>query len=194
VQSGANFCFVGTHTSSFDFRCVLEAAAHLAKSHPAAQIVMCGDGEDELAWRRDAAGLRNIRFAGRIDQAEVRVLGKRCLAYIAPYRNVRGFDISIPNKIVDAMAMGLPVVAPLRGEVEALIAKEGVGLTYAEGSGASLHQRLAQLLDDEPSRLRMKAAATRVYDTRFTYERVYGELVAHLEAMALGRLGSPRPA
>ena len=189
LENGANFCFVGTHTSSFDFRSVVEAAAALARSHPHAQIVMCGDGEDTLAWQQEASGLRNVRFAGRIDQAEFRVLGKRCFAFLAPYRNVRGFDISIPNKVVDAMAMGLPVVAPLRGEVEALITREGVGLTYSEGSGASLHQRLSQLLDDEPSRLRMRAAATRLYETRFTYEKVYGELVEHLEALATGTLG-----
>jgi glycosyltransferase involved in cell wall biosynthesis len=156
---------------------------------------MCGDGEDTTAWQRQAAQLKNVLFPGRIDQAQFRVLGERCSAFIAPYRNVRGFDISIPNKIVDAMSMGLPVVAPLRGEVEALIAKDGVGLTYSEGSGASLHERLARLLDDEPSRLKMKAAATRVYETRFTYEKVYGKLVEHLEALAPGRLGSAaRPA
>jgi glycosyltransferase involved in cell wall biosynthesis len=195
LATGANFCFVGTHTSSFDFRSVLDGAAALARSHPAAQIVMCGDGEDTTAWQRQAAQLKNVLFPGRIDQAQFRVLGERCSAFIAPYRNVRGFDISIPNKIVDAMSMGLPVVAPLRGEVEALIAKDGVGLTYSEGSGASLHERLARLLDDEPSRLKMKAAATRVYETRFTYEKVYGKLVEHLEALATGRLGSAaRPA
>jgi glycosyltransferase involved in cell wall biosynthesis len=180
-----NFCFVGTHTASFDFDSVLKAAAILARTHPAAQIVMCGDGEDTTAWQKQAAELKNVRFPGRVDQAQFRVLAERSTAFLAPYRNIRGFDISIPNKIVDAMSMGLPIIAPLRGEVEALISQEGVGLSYEEESGASLHERLTRLLDDEPSRERMKKAATRVYRAQFTYEKVYGELIEHLEMLAM---------
>jgi glycosyltransferase involved in cell wall biosynthesis len=194
LENGANFCFVGTHTSSFDYLPLVEAARALAASHPSAQIVICGEGEDTAAWQQQAAGLSNVRFPGRVEQAEYRLLGQRSVAFVAPYRNVRGFDISIPNKIVDAMAMGLPVVTSLRGEVEALIENDGVGYTYAEGSGAGLHRRLAQLLDDVPNRRRMRDAAMRVYESRFTYEKVYGGLVAHLEALALKKSESVRMA
>jgi hypothetical protein len=41
------------------------------------------------------------------------------------------FSMSIPNKIIDALSLGLPIVSPLQGEVMSLISTHGVGRAAA---------------------------------------------------------------
>jgi glycosyltransferase involved in cell wall biosynthesis len=96
--------------------------------------------------------------------------------------------MNIPNKIADALARGLPVVTPLRGEVAALITGHGVGCCYGEGSPRTLHECLCMLLDDDDLRSQQARAARALYDAQFTYEKVYGRLVRLLEELATRRL------
>jgi glycosyltransferase involved in cell wall biosynthesis len=178
------FCFVGSHTRSFDIQPLLQAARELAETHSDIMIHICGDGEQSRAWREAARGVPNVTFPGWIDRAQMQVLTRRCLGFIAPYRNLPGFDLGIPNKIADALASGLPILTPLKGEVAAIIASREVGLLYGRDTGRSLTDCLRQLLDDEAARLRLSANARAAYEDLFTHERVYGGLVRHLESLA----------
>ena len=42
--------------------------------------------------------------------------------------------MSIPNKIIDPMSFGLPVISCLRGEVARLLTSEGIGLRYSNAN------------------------------------------------------------
>ena len=178
------FCFVGSHTRSFDIQPLLQAAGELAGTHPEIMIIICGDGEQSKAWREAARALPNVNFPGWIDRAQMQWLTTHCLGFIAPYRNLSGFDLGIPNKIADALASGLPILTPLKGEVAAIIASREVGLLYGRNTGRSLSDCLRRLLDDEPTRLRLSRNARAAYDDMFTHERVYAGLVEHLELLA----------
>ena len=46
---------------------------------------------------------------------------------MAPYRNTFDFQMSIPNKIIDSLFFGLPIITSLKGEVENLIKEYNVG-------------------------------------------------------------------
>jgi glycosyltransferase involved in cell wall biosynthesis len=184
TEDGAHFCFVGSHTRSFDFGPLIDAAAALAKSHPSTRLVICGSGDQSAVWRAAAADLPNVLFPGWIDQAQYGALGGRCVGFIAPYKNLQGFELNIPNKIADALAMGLGVVTPLSGEVASLIAEYGAGMRYGEGSGRTLYECLCALLDDAMLRSQQRESALRLYEALFTYDTVYGGLVRHLEALA----------
>ena len=37
------------------------------------------------------------------------------LFMLAPYKNYKDFELSIPNKIYDALSNGLPILTPLHG-------------------------------------------------------------------------------
>jgi glycosyltransferase involved in cell wall biosynthesis len=189
LPKGPNFCFVGSHTSSFDFTPVARAAEELARTHPTARIVICGVGEKSSEWRGQAQALANVSFPGWIDVAQLHALAARSAGFLAPYRNVRGFDLSIPNKVIDAISMGLPIVTPLRGEVADLVERHDIGLRYDEGSPSSLHERMVSLIDDDGLRARLSRGAVTLYQARFRHDAVYGELVRRLEGLASGRPG-----
>lgn len=183
----ARVCFIGSHSRAFDFAPVAEAARRLAADGANCQFVICGTGEETAAWQALARDLPQVVFPGWVDRPQARVLAARSIAALLPYHGSENFNRNLPNKVLDALSFGLPLVSPLRGEVESIITRDGVGLTYGAGDGSSLADRLGRLIRDEPARLEMGVRARRLFSDRFSYERVYGGLVRHLEELAGGR-------
>lgn len=187
-------CFVGSHTRSFDFATVAAMAARLAERPGGSpcEFVIAGDGDQSAAWRALAAGLPNVRFPGWIDAAQLHALAPRCQGFLAPYVTSENFETNLPNKVLDALALGLPLLTPLGGEVGRLLEAHGVGRRYAAGDAAALGAAVEALLADAPARAAMAARGRALYAERFTYEAVYGALVRHLEGLAAGRTGDGR--
>jgi glycosyltransferase involved in cell wall biosynthesis len=92
---------------------------------------------------------------------------------------------SLPNKVIDSLSLGLPILSPLKGEVRRLINVEKVGLEYKEGSGESLYSRIIKLSHNESLCQKISENATDLYNQRFSYEVVYGGLVKHLEKIVI---------
>jgi len=164
---------------------VRDAAIRCAEAGTACQFVICGDGECSAEWREGVRGLPNIVFPGWVDRPKVVVLAERSHAALAPYRSGLDFAASVPNKVIDALALGLPVVTPLLGEVADLISAHHVGLRYGTDEGRSLHECVATLVNDVAGRAIMAGNAKALYERNFSFDRVYGGLVAHLESLAL---------
>jgi glycosyltransferase involved in cell wall biosynthesis len=176
-------CFVGSFMSIFDFKPVQEAAKIAVRGATPCEFVICGDGGSSAELRTMMAGLPNVHFPGWVDRPQIEALAERSLAAIAPYRNIESFTRSIPNKVVDALSLGLPILCPLKGEVESLIAS-GVGLRYGTDTGRTFHDCLQILTSDPALQKAMSKRAHALYAERFSFEMVYGGLVGHLEKMA----------
>lgn len=176
-------CLVGSHTTAFDFEAVLEAAQALAGQNFACEFIICGDGPSSEEWRQQARALRNIHFVGWVDRAQIEVLAEFSLAALAPYKNTEDFVMSIPNKVVDSLSLGLPVLSPLKGEVATLIDVHGVGLGYGVRTGRTLAECIETLMRDPGLRSSLSAKARTLYGERFAFEKVYGGLVGHLEVL-----------
>ena len=183
-DGGQRICFIGSHSSAFDMGPVFEAARLTAAAGNSCQFVLCGEGEHTADWRRKAMDLPNVCFSGWIDRAKIEALALRSTAALAPYRNSDDFMMSIPNKVVDSLALGLPVLSPLRGEVRQLISASSVGISYGDGSGETLAECIARLKNEPELRDTLAANALNLFRARFSFDTVYGGLVRHLETMA----------
>lgn len=181
-------CFVGSLSSAFDFKPVQEAAKNAAQEPPPCEFVICGDGDSSSELRAMMAGLPNVHFPGWIDRPKIEALAERCQAALAPYLNIDSFKQSIPNKIIDALSLGLPILSPLQGEVASLIAENGVGLRYGTDTGNTLHDCILALTQDAALQRSMSQKARALYAERFSFEMVYGGLVKHLEKLANSRM------
>ena len=176
--------FVGSHSPAFDFEPVYEAARRFAARPGGCEFVICGNGSTTPILRSIMSGLSNVHFPGWVDRAQMKALAERSIASLAPYRNTEGFAMSIPNKVIDALSLGLPVLSPLQGEVANLIANHGVGLRYGTDSGKSLFQCIETLIGTPALRREFSRNALDLYEEKFSSERVYGGLVKHLEALS----------
>jgi len=181
ADSRPRVCFVGSHSAGFDFTSVIEAARSMPGQKNACEFVICGDGANSEEWRRQAEGLNNVYFAGWVDRAQIEALAERSLAALAPYNNSEDFGMSVPNKVIDSLSLGLPVLSPLHGEVAALIATYGVGLSYGADSGKTLAQCIETLTLNPGLREKISTSALSLHRENFSFEKVYGGLVRHLE-------------
>lgn len=181
----ARVCFVGSHASVFDFFPVCEAAKFFVAQGRQVEFVICGDGGSSVALRNMMLNLPNVCFPGWVDRAQIEALALRSLAALAPYKNTEDFVMSVPNKVVDSLSLGLPILSPLPGEVANLISIHGVGLRYGTDSGKSLVQCIETLMDNPALRQQISINALNLYQEKFSFERVYGGLVKHLEALSL---------
>ena len=181
-------CFVGSHSPSSDFKPVQDAATMAVNGMSACEFIICGDGDSSSELRAMMGGLPNVHFPGWIDRPKIEALAERCMGMLAPYHNTEDFRMSLPNKIIDALSLGLPIVSPLQGEVALLLAEHGVGMRYGTDTGKTLHDCIHALTHDATLQKNMSEKAQDLYAKRFSFEMVYGGLVMHLEKMARSRM------
>mgnify|MGYP002401171570 CR=1 FL=1 len=171
--------YVGSMNSAVDFDTILRAA----RANDG-QFVICGDGPMLDPFRLAAMECPNIVIPGWINEAQSRVLGSRSSVALVPYVGEQGFELGIPNKVYDAMSAGLPIVTTNAGAVERLVVDADIGIFCDRHDFGLFESELARLSKEPTSVERMSVNTRALYETRFSYEKVYGGLVAHLETMA----------
>ena len=176
------FCFVGSLSPAFDFSVIRNAASRFLQEGIQCQFVICGAGGVADDVKAMMTGLHNVVMPGWIDAPKISALTGMCTASLAPYRNTQNFSHNIPNKIVDSLSHGLPVVTSLRGEVKAIVQEEGVGICYE--SDSDFVAALQLLLDNASVQSAMSDKALALYKARFSFEFAYGTLVNNLERLA----------
>ena len=174
--------FVGSFSRAFDFDAIFKAANDLFEKDISCEFILCGDGELSGDLHSKASQYKNIKIIEWIDQAKIITLSDMSSAFIAPYKNSSDFLISIPNKVVDALKLGMPLLSPLKGEVESLISNGKVGFTYNDNS---LVSHIQSLIDDDNLQNLMSINAKELYEDEFDFNKVYNELSSHLENMAI---------
>ena len=181
-QETFTLCFFGTLGRQFDIATVFEAARRLL-GQPV-RFVICGDGDGAPAYRQAAADLPNVLMPGWVDAASIRTLMERSAAGLAPYHCGPSFTRSLPNKVVEYMAGGLPLLSCLTGEVDKLLREEQCGITWSEGNAGSLVTAIERLRLEPGLRSQMADNSAFVFRSRFVADTVYGRLSDHLCALA----------
>lgn len=143
---------VGRLVEKKGFHLLLEACARLRDEGRHFECVLVGDGEEyeRLVADRDRLGLRDrVRFAGACPRSDVlrTMRGSRVLA--APC--VTGSDgnrDALPTVLLEALAVGLPVVATRLSGIPEIVDHGRDGLLVAEGDVDGLAAALRRILDD----------------------------------------------
>lgn len=174
--------FIGTHSLAFDMAPVVAAARYFASKDANVDFVICGEGPMMKQWQKKFYGLSNVYFPGWIDSPQIKVLLEGALAVLAPYFSTANFITNVPNKVVDGLSHGKPILTGLTGEVATLIKGRQVGLFYGE-HGKSLEQCIEALMADPRLLATIESNALKVYQEQFEFNQVYQGLVTHLEEM-----------
>jgi glycosyltransferase involved in cell wall biosynthesis len=146
---------------------LLRAFATVAAGRPQLRLVMVGGGEREAALRAEVAALgldERVRFAGvRSDVPEL----------------LAGFDVSClssmhegaPLTVLEAMAVGLPVMSTDCGALRDMVADGHEGFLVPVGDHAAFAERLARLADDPQLRARMGRQARERAEREYSIDR-----------------------
>jgi glycosyltransferase involved in cell wall biosynthesis len=192
ATKGVNFtaesfdiCFFGIFGRQLDMETVIEAAKILEDEGTRNfRFIICGTGDNLAAYKDKASSADNIVFPGWVGAAEIWHLMRAVKAGIAPYNSTPDYEMSIPNKIIEYLSAGLPIVTSLHGTTGRLLAGNACGVVYPKGDPQRLAGILRDLYDDRPKLAAMAQSAARLYNEKFVAEKVYADLIDHLELVA----------
>lgn len=173
------FCFVGSLSNSFDFQPIIDVAMRFKSQNIRAQFVIAGDGELYSQIKNSSEELDNVIMPGWISEPDISTLLSSATASLAPYRNTSDFEASIPNKVIDAMAYGLPLLSSLKGEVKSLIDDYEIGFFY--DTKETLLQHCLMLSSDKAKTKTIRKSVANCYDKEFNFHAVYLRLVSLIE-------------
>ena len=177
--------FIGRFVEKKGADDLLAALASMPASRPRA--VLIGDGPLLPSMRAYAAELGvDATFLGVLPPDEVRrvLLGSRLLA--APSRTAKDGDTEgLPTTVMEAAALGLPVVSTHHSGIPEAVSDGETGLLSAEGDRPALAANLSRLLADEALRDRLGRQARALMVAKFDLrtqtarlEQIYDEVAA----------------
>jgi L-malate glycosyltransferase len=156
-----------------DYPTLLRAAARVARAHPHARFVAVGDGplEHEIVrLRGELSLLDTFLLLGRRDDP-ARVLAA-CDSFVLASR----FE-GLPLALMEALAMGLPVVATSSAGVRECVTDDQEALLVPVGDADALAAALARVIEDSGLRERLARGAEEAA-ARFDISRMAGEIEA----------------
>lgn len=135
---------------------------------PDYRFLVVGVGDEYESMRRYAAGKawhERIEFRGRMEPAELRMLTPQASLGVCLLDNLGlNYYYSLPNRIGDFIAAGVPMLATRFPEIARVVEGYGIGYLVDDESGAALAQRISdavthwQSLSPEERDARMAAA------------------------------------
>ncbi|HEX6290506.1 MAG TPA: glycosyltransferase [Herpetosiphonaceae bacterium] len=131
-------------------------------------LVVFGSGRDQP--KLEALAGPNVRFVGRVSDAELQDLYRRCRAYITAGDEDAGIQP------VEAMAAGRPVIAYAAGGVRETVIEGVTGCFFYEQTAAALAVALAQ-----SRTLRFDALTIRRHAEQFSRERFKARIMDVIE-------------
>ena len=116
------------------------------------EVLGSGPERARLASIADA----RVTFTGDVDRDEVlrHIAGADALALASDYEG-------LPHVVIEALAVGTPVISPPVGGVPEVVTHEVSGLILPEASVAEIGRALARLRDEEGLRARLREGAAR---------------------------------
>jgi glycosyltransferase involved in cell wall biosynthesis len=179
-------CFFGTFANHvLDLGTLLSAARKLESRNSPIRFVLCGNGDAFQKTLLQADGLRNVHLPGRVGAAQIAVLMQRSFCGVVPYEPRWDFEMSIPNKAIEYLAGGLPVVTCLSGELGNILVTQECGILYRHRDADELADKIEALAHDVDKQTVMRARALEVYLDRFEFKRVYEGLADLVTSVAV---------
>ena len=179
----------------------IEAVARLARSGRPITLRLIGDGRDRPLFERQAADLgvagRHVEFLGAMpNRAALDAVAEADVGLVPHYAD-DSWNSTIPNKLFDYFAAGLPVVTSDAIPAARVVREAEAGLVYRSQDAGDLAAQLERLRD-QALRARLGEAGRRAVLERHNWEeattallRVIGDLVAKNSAGGTPRSSGP---
>ena len=175
---------VGRLSAEKGFDILIEALAQLKRVGAPQRLVLVGDGPLRTSLESAASGsgvADLIEFAGELPPADVRAHLERADLFCLP-----SFSEGLPISIMEAMAVGVPVVTTWIAGIPELAESGVTALTVPPARPDTLAQAMQQLAEDGQLRLRLSQAARSKVEAQHDQSRC-GEIVARHFASAASR-------
>jgi glycosyltransferase involved in cell wall biosynthesis len=175
---------VGRLSAEKGFPLLIRAVDRMIRAGYDVALVIVGEGDDQAALADQVS---------RLDQAErIQLLGYR--AEMLPiYEALDCFALSslregLPNVLLEAMALGVPVVATRTAGVPSVITEGETGLLVDPGDENTLYEKLQSLQTDQSLQAKIGSAGQTLIARDFSFQRRM-ERIAEVYNNVLGKTG-----
>jgi colanic acid/amylovoran biosynthesis glycosyltransferase len=159
---------------------LIEAFARVVQSGVDAELELLGDGPDAeriSAQIRDLGLETRVFMRGQVPEDLALAAMSQATAVV-----LASFMEGLPVVLMEALALGVPVIAPCVAGIPELVEHGVSGLTFPPGDWASLTRVLGQMLGDAELRQRLALEGKRRVEAEFFVERSLTPLLAALTA------------
>ncbi len=152
------------------------------------EFTIIGNGDQDEMMREHIAnaGLEDcVSMPGFKPQEEIRAALSEADIFLLPSKTAADGDMEgIPVALMEAMAVGLPVVSTFHSGIPELIENNVSGWLVPENDAEALADTLFRLSQGDIDVAPVVAAARRKVETEFNQHIAYGELARLLEQLA----------
>ncbi len=149
----------------------------------APRLMVAGDGPERTALEQQAMGDDRIEFVGALPAAQVLDYMSRAAFLVIPSEWYEVF----PLTILEAQAVGTPIVASNIGNLPDLVTDGETGWLFAPGDPEGLAKTVQQVLQDRPRWPDFRRAARRRFEEIGTAAQNFELLVAIYEQVVAAR-------
>jgi glycosyltransferase involved in cell wall biosynthesis len=152
----------------------LEAMPHLLSKEPSTRLLVVGEGPSRPSLEAQCERLgisESVTFLGYVSDVATAYAAMDVLVLPSQHE---GFGIVL----IEAMAMGVPVVATKVRGIEEVVDDGDTGLLVPYDNPQALASNILRLFDDRDLRTRLKAAARSKVERNYTRERMVRDFEA----------------
>ena len=197
---GAPLVAVGRLEPKKGFDTLIAALARLRTPQPP-MLHLVGDGSRRAALEALAVRLgvqSRVSFHGRLAPDAVRQIMSAASLLVLPSRRLPDGDRDgIANVLIEAMALGVPVVTTTAGAAEEIVTDRRTGRLVPPDDVPALAAVLDELLPDAAQRAQMAASARATvesyFDIRSTGAALSSLLASHARVRSISSLRQPTP-
>jgi glycosyltransferase involved in cell wall biosynthesis len=157
-------------------------AAWEKRGHHNIPLKIVGDGPLAGRVAKATQNLKNVVLLGRQTKDQVLALMKNARVLLFPSRCYEG----LPMAIVEAYAVGLPVIASDLGGMSSLVEHGRTGLHFRPGDSEDLAEQVKWVLSNPAKLARMRWEARAEFEATYTAEENYQRLMQIYELAATG--------
>jgi len=165
--------FVGRLVEKKGVDSLIDAMAIARRGDPSLDLVVIGDGpaSKDLERRAAAAGIK-AEFRGWQGEKDVRSAMRRALVVAVPSRTAAGGDSEgLPTVLMEAMALGTPVVATRHAGIPEIVSHGVTGLLVPEADPAALADAILTIRREPEYAGRLRGEAYADVRARFDARR-----------------------
>lgn len=179
TSAGEKLIWVGRMSTEKGLKYLLDAMPQLLKVYPDVKLSLVGDGPLRPEVERTIRKLgiaKSVILTGMVSHEQVPVYLRSSAIFVMP-----SLSEGLPLVMLEAMSIGLPVVATWVGGVPDVVIGEGAnqtGLMVPPEDADALASALIELLDDPALAKKLGMNGRSVVETDYTWQKVAQETIS----------------
>ncbi|QTE29014.1 glycosyltransferase family 4 protein [Pengzhenrongella sicca] len=163
-RTGLHLVYAGNVGDAQDLETVVRAAA-LVRDLDGFRVSVVGSGVAEGRIHDLVRGLKatNVVLAGRVPRDLMHPIHRSADFELVPLKDLPIFRVTIPSKLQESLALGIPVITTVAGDVADLVTREGLGLASAPGDPVRLAEAFRAAYALPPAERRAMGARASAY-------------------------------